>query len=295
MPKLTCLLLCLAACAALADTPAYVLQLPATVTTVLVAETETATLYRYAHKQGRLELAATGYMSIGENGAGKERAWDRRTPLGLYFINDRLDTARMHDRYGPMAFPLDYPSARDRMLGRGGDGIWLHGVDPAGGRRPALDTDGCLALPNDDLVALEPYLQVLQTPVIVTRRLERANVEAVARVRQRLAGALRAWERSFRDGDWQTYLDLYAADFEYRGLGREEWSSHRVRSSITRPLVDFRIDNIVLLADPEEEGLFLSRFRQTITDKQGTIRTTKRLYWRRGEGGTLKIVAEDNG
>ena len=106
MPKLTCLLLCLAACAALADTPAYVLQLPATVTTVLVAETETATLYRYAHKQGRLELAATGYMSIGENGAGKERAWDRRTPLGLYFINDRLDTARMHDRYGPMAFPL---------------------------------------------------------------------------------------------------------------------------------------------------------------------------------------------
>jgi murein L,D-transpeptidase YafK len=295
MPRLTCLLLGLAAGAVLADTPAYVLQLPAEVTTVLVAETDTATLYRYTQRDGRLELAGKSYMSIGEQGVGKERAWDRRTPLGLYFINDRLDTARMHDRYGPMAFPLDYPNPWDRQLGRGGDGIWLHGVDPAGGRRPALDTDGCLAVPNEDLVALEPYLQVLQTPVIVTRRLEQVSADAVAEARARLAGALQVWERSFRDGDWQTYLDLYATDFEYRGLDRENWSAYRVRSAATRPLVDFRVDEVVMLADPEEEGLYLSRFRQTITDGEGTIRTTKRLYWRRGSGGALTIVAEDNG
>jgi hypothetical protein len=50
-----------------------------------------------------------------------------------------------------------------------------------------------------------------------------------------------------------------------------------------------------LLVDPEESGLYLSRFRQTIVDDDGSIVTTKRLYWRRNGQGKLLIVAEDNG
>ena len=64
---------------------------------------------------------------------------------------------------------------------------------------------------------------------------------------------------------------------------------------MARPLDDFRVDDVFLLADPEEDGLFLARFRQTISDDNGTIQTTKRLYWRLRSDGTLEIVAEDNG
>ena len=295
MPRFLLPLLLLAPGAGAADLLPYVLQLPADVTTVLVAETDTSTLYRYAYSEGRLQLASTSYLSIGENGVGKERAWDRRTPLGLYFVSDRLDTTRRQERYGPMAFPLDYPNAWDRVRARDGDGIWLHGVDPAGGRRPALDTDGCLAVPNDALVVLAKHLQVQRTPVIVTRGLQPGGPASIAADRDRLAAALADWERSFRDGDWQTYLGLYAEDFNYRGLARDAWAAWRVRSATARPLDDFRVDDVTLLADPEEHGLFLARFQQTISDDKGTIRTMKRLYWRLKPDGALEIVAEDNG
>ncbi len=55
------------------------------------------------------------------------------------------------------------------------------------------------------------------------------------------------------------------------------------------------LEEVVLLADPEEEGVFLSRFRQKIVGPEHTIVTIKRLYWKRTDDGVLKIVAEDNG
>jgi hypothetical protein len=62
-----------------------------------------------------------------------------------------------------------------------------------------------------------------------------------------------------------------------------------------RTIEGFSVDDILLLTDPEEPGLYLSRFTQTITEDERTMVTTKRLYWRRTEQGNLLIVAEDNG
>ena len=149
--------------------PAYVLQLPESISDVFIADTSTATFYRFEKTVDGLRVAHEGYMSIGQSGAGKERAWDGRTPLGVYFVVDELDTSRLHEKYGVTAFPLDYPNTWDRKLERGGDGIWVHGVLPGGGQRPERDTEGCIALPNADLAALRNNFIPMQTPVIVTR------------------------------------------------------------------------------------------------------------------------------
>jgi hypothetical protein len=55
------------------------------------------------------------------------------------------------------------------------------------------------------------------------------------------------------------------------------------------------LHEVLLLADPEEAGLYLSRFRQRIGDDERTVETIKRLYWQRSADGNLRIVAEDNG
>ena len=280
---------------AAAELPAYVLQVPDSVRNVLIAEANTSTLYRYRSAQGGIERLDERYMSVGQNGVGKARAWDRRTPLGIYFANEVLDTTRLHEKYGPKAFPLDYPNAWDERQKRTGDGIWIHGVDRGGGRRPPRDTDGCIALPNDELLALEEHLQLLATPVIITRSIQTMSAAQIAETRDALRSVLDSWATSFRNGDWHTYLGLYARAFEYRGLSYDEWSAYRVRSASTRPVRDFKIEDVLLLADPEEPDLYLSRFRQTIIDANGKIVTTKRLYWRRVADGDFQIVAEDNG
>jgi murein L,D-transpeptidase YafK len=275
--------------------PAYVLLLPPSVHTVLIAETDTASLHRYHADENGLVAANEQRVSIGQNGVRKQTAGDRKTPLGIYFVLEELDTSNLHEKYGPVAFPLDYPNVWDQLHDRTGSGIWIHGVTPNSGPRPERDTDGCIALENASLLALQGYLTATQTPVIVTRRLQQVSPEEIARLRESLLAAVHSWAADYRLGDWHHYLALYADDFTYRGLSRAEWSIFRLQSAGNRPISNFSIDDIMLLADPEEPGLFLSRFRQTTTESGRLITITKRLYWRANERGELKIVAEDNG
>ena len=275
--------------------PAYLLELPPSISTVLVAETNRAALHRIEHGPQGTSYVDERYMSIGENGVGKQRPWDRRTPLGVYFITERLDTSKLHERYGPIAFPLDYPNIWDRLNRRGGDGIWLHGVDARGGERPPRDTDGCLALPNDEILALQDELQPTITPVIIAREIRWANAGEIAATRAELRSALDAWADSIRTGDLHQYLSLYADDFSYRGMTRDQWAEFRVVTLGARTIEDLRLDDVVLLADPEDAALFVSRFKQIVVEDDNTVVTTKRLYWRRAADGQLRIVAEGNG
>jgi murein L,D-transpeptidase YafK len=275
--------------------PAYLLQLPASIGSVFVAETDSSTLYRFVRVPGEPDFHDERYMSVGENGVGKNRAWDRRTPLGIYFISEELDTSRLHEKYGSLAFPLDYPNVWDRLNERSGDGIWIHGVDPKAGRRPPQDTDGCIALPNNELVEIKDDFVPLITPVIITREIRWVSSAEVDALRAELQAALEMWVQSYRAGDMHRYLSMYAHDFRYRGLNRGEWSAYRLQTIGSRSVQDLVLSEVLLLADPEEKGLFLSRFRQTIVDDVQTIVTTKRLYWRRSQSGEFRIVAEDNG
>jgi len=275
--------------------PAYILLLPNSVQTVLIAETDTAILHRYRADASGLVAEDEQRMSIGQNGVGKRTSGDRRTPLGIFYITEELDTRNIHEKYGPVAFPLDYPTAWDALNGRTGSGIWIHGVAPGSGLRPVRDTDGCIALPNAQLLELRHHLTPSRTPVIVTRRIRHASGVQIAQARDRLLTALKSWTASYRDGDWYQFVSLYADEFSYRGMSRDEWIVFRLESAGNRPLTTFVIDEITLLADPEEPGLYVSRFRQKSAEADRSITITKRLYWRADSAGELKIVAEDNG
>ncbi len=277
------------------DLPAYLLQLPDSVSDVYVADASAATLHRYAQTDEGLRLAESTYMSIGENGAGKEREWDRKTPLGIYFVVDRLDTSRMHEKYGVMAFPLDYPNVRDRLAGRSGNGIWVHGVKPGGQRRPAFDTDGCVAVPNEDLARLENTFVPAETAVIVTRTIRRAAEADRVRIADELRDAVSDWAHALAKEDPSEYLALYSEEFSYRGLSYDEWESFRTGGFNERGPAEVSIDDLLLLAEPDAPGVYLSRFRQRIVTDRAETATVKRLYWRRDADGNLKIVAEDNG
>ena len=275
--------------------PAWLLEVPDSVTDILVAETGSATMHRFARAGDDIVEIDQRYMSIGLNGPGKEKAWDRRTPLGVYFITESLDTSKLHDKYGVAAFPLDYPNAWDRFNERTGYGIWLHGVDHNNPQRPPLDTDGCLALPNEEILKLADRLEPLVTPVIVAREMRWAQAAQVDELRLEFRLALDMWRSSQARGDVLDYLSLYANDFRYREMDRSEWSAYRINVFEARQLESVELENVMLMADPEVPDLYLSRFTQVLATNDGPVRTTKRLYWRRTEGKRWQIVSEDSG
>ena len=275
--------------------PSYVLQLPESVKTVLVAETDTAMLHRYVADDAGSFTDEISRISIGQEGAGKQKSGDRRTPLGVYFVVDQLDTSGMHEKYGVTAFPLDYPNAWDRRQQRTGSGIWLHGVDHKNPDRPPLDTDGCLALRNEEILQLADVLEPLVTPVIVAREVVWATPDELEDMRLEFRLVLDIWKNSLARGDLKTYLSLYADDFGYLGMDKAEWSSYRLGVFGVRPLDGVIIDDVMLLADPEEPNLYLSRFTQVLQTNNGPVTTTKRLYWRRHDGSRWEIVSEYSG
>jgi murein L,D-transpeptidase YafK len=274
--------------------PAYLLEMPDSVSDILIADAASASMRRFVRSGDNIIEKDQRYMSIGLNGTGKERAWDRKTPLGVYFITERIDTSKLHEKYGVAAYALDYPNAWDRQKQRTGSGIWLHGVDRRNPDRPPLDTDGCLALPNEEISLLANILEPHVTPVIVARNLAWATPGQLERTRLEFRLALDTWKNSLKRGDLDTYLSLYADEFIYHDMNKEEWSAHQTGVIESQQINGMTIDNVMLLADPEERNLYLSRFSQVLYTNKGPVKTTKRLYWRRSEDQRWKIVSEDS-
>ena len=109
------------------------------------------------------------------------------------------------------------------------------------------------------------------------------------------------WDQIYTPSEFETLTSseevykLYAESFRYRGMNRDEWMRYRLDTLGARTVVGLKLDDVLLLQDPRDKSLYLARFRQTLIDDKGPVVTIKRLYWRRGNGGVLRIVAEDNG
>ncbi len=277
--------------------PAWLLRVPASIETVFVADIEASSFYRFDREDDyHFAPAGQDYMSIGRGGIRKEREGDRKTPLGIYFVTEQLDTTKLHDKYGITAFPLDYPNAWDRRLGRTGDGIWVHGVDRNSDNRPPLDTDGCIALPNERLRALESVFVPNVTPVLISKHLEWAAPADVHATRISLEAAVVDWARALEGGDMHAWLDAYDEAFRHWGMSKAEWSSFSMQTVARRAITEVRVSDLLLLGDPAEPGLYLSRFRLEVTEADARkVVSLRRMYWRRSESGAFRIVAEDAG
>ena len=272
------------------------MRLPESTPTVFVAEASESAFHRFDRTANGVTKVRQEYMSIGQAGVGKRRSGDQRTPLGIYFVTEQLDTSRLHEKYGVTAFSLDYPNAWDRRLGRGGDGIWVHGVDANGGVRPPLDTDGCIALPNDRLLALADEFAPNVTPVLIGQDLAWSEADAVAALRVEFERAVTGWANSLEKGDMATWLDYYDESFEHWGMNKAEWVAFSLQTTGQRPIVSVSVSELLLLGDPSEDGLYLSRFMLVVSEAGAArVASTRRMYWRRSESGAFRIVAEDSG
>lgn len=243
------------------------------------------------------QMFSTGfYISSGANGPGKRRRGDERTPLGVYWAVDEFDTIRLPSRYGSRVLPLDYPNALDRRQRRSGDGIWIHGIDPANNIRPPRDTDGCIAVSEDRIDALVDLVARRVTPIVIGAPLTwRASADARAAMVTALDAALESWVDSIRSRDAAGLLAHYESVFRDLGLTAAQWRAWRSRALETAPDTEIRLSSIShFVADPSAE-ILLTRCRQTLT-VAGTapVTTWLRLYWQK-QNGRLRIVAQSAG
>ena len=267
--------------------PAYLIEIPKSTESVFIADIENAKLIQYSVVKNRPIKNQEYYMSVGKNGSGKKIQGDKKTPLGIYFITEKLDISKLPSRYGAAAYPLDYPNSLDRYMKKTGYGIWLHGTDPDILKRPPRDTDGCLALQNKQLLELSEYLVPMNTPIIVVKTINWKTENQLNLIRNELHTVLDGWRNSFNDKKRDKFLKFY--DEDSRNDLIDEIEFFNMLSINNQKMI---IEDLYLMSDPVESGVVISRFTQKLQQGGNETIQTKRLYWRKQPSG-WKIISTD--
>lgn len=111
------------------------------------------------------------YISVGQQGIGKQTKGDQKTPLGTYVIKKAYPANGLPDLYGSGALTLNYPNDLDNQEGKTGSGIWLHGSPSDQYARPPQASDGCVVLSNPDMTFLMKLGLPAGTPVFIQRQI----------------------------------------------------------------------------------------------------------------------------
>ena len=197
--------------------PAQFIELSPRSRHAIAVDASRSRLYLFQNTEQGMELVADYYASVGKLGIEKALEGDQRTPLGVYFITSRLDPATLKDFYGAGALPINYPNPLDQSRGKTGSGIWLHGTPSDQFSRAPLSTDGCLALANPDLERILRTVEPRSTPVVITRRIDWVQPQAVQAERRQFEAVLDAWRGAKSQGDVRRLMSFYAPDFQSYG------------------------------------------------------------------------------
>jgi murein L,D-transpeptidase YafK len=274
--------------------PRYVLQLHAEQKHVIVVDSRRARLYVFANAQGKPQLVADYYVTIGKNGIEKTRQGDQKTPLGVYHVTANLPRRKLTDFYGAGAFPINYPNEWDKRQGRNGYGIWLHGVPRDVYSRPPRASDGCIVLSNPDLESVGRHVQVGLTPVIIADEIEWASAEAIAAERTALGGAFEQWRADWQSRDTERYLEHYSARFAAPGQNLAAWAEHKRKVNAAKQWIKVGVSRVAMFRYPRETDFVVVTFDQDYRSSGLSNTMRKRQYWVK-EGARWKIIYEGAG
>ncbi len=280
--------------------PRSVLALGSSVERVLLVDKRAHRLYVFRNvgpgEPPRLEQSF--YVSTGKLRGNKRLRGDLRTPEGVYFVTGYIPGKRLPNKYGIGAFPVNYPNAYDRHLGKTGGGIWLHGTMPDTYSRPPRDSEGCMVLSNQDFAHIQPEIRSGVTPVIIAEHIDWITRSQWERERKRLFAVLTSWRNDWMSNDIGAYLAHYAPGFWSGKYNYRRWAAYKRRVVLGKRHQDVQFSDVSLFAYPEVASggrqMVVADFRQHYASNNFNGDMNKRLYLTR-EHGVWRILYEGAG
>ncbi|EOH7578183.1 murein L,D-transpeptidase family protein, partial [Campylobacter jejuni] len=129
---------------------------------------------------------------------------DLKTPVGFYELGRKFNPGDPY--YGPFAFATTYPNLLDKVQGKTGGGIWIHGYPLDGSRLDEFKTRGCIALFNNNL---EKFAKVVQDKKVFVMTEEKEKIRAKKDQIASLLADLFTWKLAWTNSDTNAYLSFY--------------------------------------------------------------------------------------
>jgi murein L,D-transpeptidase YafK len=277
-----------------AKVPRAVLQLRPDQKRVLVVDARRSRLYIYEHRQGELHFQRDFYISQGKLGVNKEKEGDQKTPLGVYYITGRLAGHRLPDLYGVGALPISYPNEWDKLHGRDGSGIWLHGTPARNYGRPPLSSDGCVVLTNPDLREVVGSIEVGKTPVVIASETDFVSRAQLNDERTQAQAMVEGWRAALESPDPQQLRAKYSSRFRTeQGEDLDDWLARQRKQTEALVKPSMALRSLSLFRYPGREEVVVATFTVDAVAGLKRVSSRKRQYWAR-EGGAWKVVSESS-
>jgi len=169
-------------------------------------------LFVYRADGDSLQRIYEAPCSTGKNRGTKIESGDARTPEGIYFPVKFFSDQELSAIYGPMAFDLNYPNILDRKEGKNGNNIWLHGTDKP---LAPFQSNGCIALDNNDIDAVSRFVTLNETPVIIQDYVKWVDPSVRKAQRDDIIPIINEWASAMGDGDIRKLDGLYGKNAQY--------------------------------------------------------------------------------
>jgi lipoprotein-anchoring transpeptidase ErfK/SrfK len=274
--------------------PSTVLQLRDDQKHVLLVDASLSRLFVYQNVDGQLKFQDDYYISQGKLGVNKQSAGDQKTPLGVYYITGRLPGARLPNFYGIGALPINYPNEWDRVNGRSGSGIWLHGTPPDSFMRPPLSSDGCVVLANPDLHKIYESIEPGKTPVVIADHVQFVSKDAWIGERSMAAKLVDSWRHDVESANPTRVIANYSHNFKSpAGEDLNTWFGKQAQYAPGTGAMTLSLKDATYFLYPGPQQMMVSTFTEEGGSGKSHVSVRKRQYWAL-EGKDWKIVSETN-
>ncbi len=247
----------------------------------VIVEKESQQLFLYAH-DGTLREVYRMSCSTGKKDGPKALEGDLRTPEGIYFFVNIHEDKKLAPIYGIRAFPMDYPNVLDRIADRTGTAIWLHGTNKP---LKAMDSSGCVALKNDDIEKVTPYIRLNRTPIVIVDRL--SHVPPDPETKARILNFLSIWKDALESGTYHDYLQAYDPEYLPDISWWPEWN--RTRKTFQQPL-SIKLKKVLIIRHKAVYALLLN---QVLKFSGGDVSAGTRKLFLAQKDGRFRIIGEE--
>lgn len=251
----------------------------------VVVEKQKQKIYLF-RLDGSVEQVFEFKTSTGEVAGPKARSGDKRTPEGIYFFVREHPQRDLSPTYGSRAFPMDYPNLLDRIAGRDGNAIWMHGTNKP--LKPR-DSNGCVVLQNQDIDRLAKYITLNRTPIIVVDKLSYTSVESISTTRAAILGFVSKWRQSLEGGTYHQYLKYYDDDYLPKISWWPDWNRLKKNRTVSSGGLAVDLRNIMIL---RHQDMYVVLFDQVVQASGKEFSAGTRKLFLAAKNGHFSIIGD---
>ena len=250
----------------------------------IIVEKKTQTLFLFSHENGVTREVLRFKCSTGETSGPKTKFGDSRTPEGVYFFIKEHLKKDLTPIYGTRAYPIDYPNIMDRLAGRDGNAIWLHGTNKP--LKPR-DSNGCIVMENSDIDALATYITLNRTPIVIVQSLSFRSDPSRKTAEGDGSSLLKDWTKALQDGTYHQFLGFYDSNYLPDISWWPVWNKLRKGNGNS---ISIGYDQTSIYS---HKDLYVMLFDQSVFSKTGQTPVGKRKLFLKKNENRYRIVGDE--